>query len=175
METEKQELDKIYTAYTADGPEPTVSPISIPRIREPRDMVYSGPVSSHAENEDQSGQRLQGSGKRKTGRRISTFTAVLILFCIAVISVLYIGNILIVGRLMNQNNQFQIMHRQMQNQHELLKARIIRLSSLERIQQLAQDQLEMQYTKQIPVWIQIDPGQAEKAEEITNQLSGKQQ
>jgi cell division protein FtsL len=81
-------------------------------------------------------------------------------------SVLYIGNILAVGHLIVQINLLQTKHQQILNEQELLKAQINRLSGLERIQQLAHDQLGLQNTRQLPVWIEINPERLNEVEEI---------
>lgn len=174
MEIEKNIIDKEDIAGVMEEPEPTVSTISIPRIREPRDMVYSGIIDMPL-GEDATDNRTQSSrSKVRQKRKISPFTIVLILFGLAVSIVLYIGNILVVGRLLNQINQIQIKHRQIVNQQEQLRAQIIKLSNLERIQQLAHDQLGLQNVKQPPVWIEIDPEQIDEVEEEIQQMEHKQ-
>ena len=169
MRTEKQNLGEIYAARAMDDIEPPTSPISIPKIREARDMVYNG--TAHTLYDDAAPTNtLQAPEKKKQKRRkISPFTIVLLLLGGAVSSVLYIGNILTVGHLMIQNNQLQIKHQQILNEQELLKAQINRLSGMERIQQLAHDQLGLQNTKQLPVWIEIDPERVSEVEEVFQQ------
>jgi cell division protein FtsB len=169
MELEKNNIAETFATSTLEESEPIVSSISIPRIREPRDMVYSGTVNMPlGENAIISGTPLSRD-KKQQRRKISPFTVILILFSIAVASVFYIGNILVVGRLLTKINQLQIKHRQIVNQQELLKAQINKLSNLERIQQLAHDQLGLQNTKQLPVWIEIDPEQINQVEEVIQQ------
>ncbi len=70
---------------------------------------------------------------------------------------------------MMQNNQLQIKHRQILNAQELLKVQINRLSGLERIQQVAADQLGLQNSKQLPVWIEIDHERVSQVEEVLQQ------
>ncbi len=113
------------------------------------------------------------NNKKPRHRKISPFTIVLILLSTAVASVLYIGNILAVGRLMVQINRLQIKHQQILNEQELLKVQINRLSGLERIQQLAHDQLGLQNPKQLPVWIEIDPERINQVEEVIKQMERK--
>jgi hypothetical protein len=67
---------------------------------------------------------------------------------------------------MVQNNLLQTKHRQILNEQELLKAQINRLSGLERIQQLAHDQMGLQNPRQLPVWIEIDPERISEVEEV---------
>jgi cell division protein FtsL len=174
MKLENNNIGEEYTAGVMEEPDSTVSSISIPRIREPRDMVYSGiinmPLGEDATDNGSSSSRSKTRQKRK----ISPFTIVLILFGVAVTIVLYIGNILVVSRLLNQINQLQIKHRQIVNQQEQLKAQVIKLSNLERIQHLAHDQLGLQNIKQLPVWIEIDPDQINEVEEVIQQMERKQ-
>lgn len=165
MQSEAENLSEVYAARVAAEIEPPVSSISIPRIREARDMVYNGTGTIRKENAATDGI-LPDSNKKQHRRKVSPFTVILILFGIAVASVLYIGNILAVGRLMTQNNQFQIKHRQILNAQELLKVQINRLSSLERIQKIARDDLGLQNSKQLPVWIEIDPERVNQVEDV---------
>jgi len=74
---------------------------------------------------------------------------------------------------MSQMNQLQLKHRQILNEQELLKAQINRLSGLERIQQLAQDQLGLRNPNQLPVWIEIDPERVAQVEEVIQQRMDK--
>ena len=72
---------------------------------------------------------------------------------------------------MVQINQLQTKHQQILNEQELLKAQINRLSGLERIQQLAHDQLGLQQNRQLPVWIEMNPERLHEVEEIFQQQS----
>jgi cell division protein FtsL len=88
---------------------------------------------------------------------------------------LYIGNILAVGHLIVQISQLQTKHQQILNEQELLKAQINRLSGLERIQQLAHDQLGLRNTRQLPVWIEISRERINEVEEtFQKQMERKQ-
>ena len=132
-------------------------------------MVYNG-TGTVQNKESSAADGIPPSLNKKPHRRkVSPFTIILILFSTAVASVLYIGNILAVGRLMMQNNQLQIKHRQILNAQELLKVQINRLSGLERIQQVAADQLGLQNSKQLPVWIEIDYERVNQVEEVLQQ------
>jgi cell division protein FtsL len=165
--SEKKNLGEIYAARAMEEREPPASPISIPRIREARDMVYNGTADSSIQAAP--ANSMQPRNKKQKKRRVSPFTIVLLLLGAAVSSVLYIGNILAVGHLMVQINQLQTKHQQILNQQELLKAQINRLSGLERIQQLAHDQLGLQNPRQLPVWIEIDPERINEVEEVFRQ------
>jgi cell division protein FtsL len=169
VKSEKQNLGKIYASQAMEDMDPLTSPISIPKIREARDMVYNGTTDPLNDGTAQINIPLAPRNKNQKRRRISPFTIVLLLLGGAVSSVLYIGNILTVGHLMVQINQLQTKHHQILNQQELLKAQINRLSGLERIQQLAQDQLGLRNPRQLPVWIEIDPDRINEVEEAFQQ------
>jgi hypothetical protein len=169
MEAEKNIAGGTLIGDLQEDADQQISRISIPRIREPRDMVYSGTINVPQTGRIPVGSGVPAGGKKKHKRSVSTFSAVLILIALAVSSVLYIGNILVVGRLMNQINQLQNRHRQILNQQELLRAQIIKLSNLERIRSLAGAELGLQNSKQLPVWIEIDPEQVEQVQEVIQQ------
>ena len=169
MQSETQNLDEVYAARAMEESELPVSSISIPKIREARDMVYNGTETIPSKETTTTDGTPLAFNKKQSRRKVSPFTIILILFGVAIASVLYIGNILAVGRLMAQNNQLQIKHRQILNGQELLKVQINRLSSLERIQQVARDQLGLQNSKQLPVWIEIKPERVNQVEEVLQQ------
>jgi len=104
--------------------------------------------------------------RKATQRKISPFTIVLFLIGAAIVSVLYISNILTVGRLLAHINKMQAKHQQILNEQEMLKVQLNRLASLDRIQQVAQKDLNLINPKQAPVWIEIDPEKVEQVEEI---------
>jgi cell division protein FtsL len=169
LQSETQNLGEVYAARAMAESEPLVSTISIPKIREARDMVYNGTdTMSIKETTTPDGIPL-AFNKKGSRRKVSPFTIILILLGGAVASVLYIGNILAVGQRMAQNNQLQMKHRQILNGQDLLKAQIDRLSSLDRIQQIAHDELGLQNSKQLPVWIEINPERVNQVEEILQQ------
>jgi cell division protein FtsL len=169
VQSETQNLGKVYIARAMAESEPPVSSISIPKIREARDMVYNGTNAIPSKETTTADGIPLVANKKQSRRKVSPFTIILILFGGAIASVLYIGNILAVGRLMAQNNQLQIKHLQILNGQELLKVQINRLSSIERIQQVARDQLGLQNSKQLPVWIEINPERMNQVEKILQQ------
>jgi cell division protein FtsL len=169
VQSETQNLGEMYAARAMAESEPSVSSISIPKIREARDMVYNGTNTIPRQETTTPNGTPLAINKKQSRRKVSPFTIILILLGGAVASVLYIGNILAVGRLMAQNNQLQMKHRQILNGQELLKAQINRLSSLERIQQIARDQLGLQNSKQLPIWIEINPERVNQVEEVLQQ------
>jgi cell division protein FtsL len=173
--SQKQNIGEVYADRAMEENEPPLSPISIPKIREARDMVYNG-TADPLSNEPAAANTLQTPrNKKHKKRRISPFTIVMLLLGGAVSSVLYIGNILSVGHLIVQISQLQSKHQQILNEQELLKAQINRLSGLERIQQLAHDQLGLRNTRQLPVWIEISPERMSEVEETyQKQMERKQ-
>ena len=175
MRSEKQNFGEIYAERAMEEMKALHSPISIPKIREARDIVYNGTIDPLINNAAPVNMPQELSYRKQRKRRVSPFTIVLFLIGCAVSSVLYIGNILAVGRLMVQINQFQIKHNQILNEQELLKAQINRLSGLERIQQLAHDQLGLRNPRQLPVWIEIDPERINEVEEVFQQQMKRKQ
>jgi cell division protein FtsL len=169
VQLESKNLGEVYAARAITESEPLVSTISIPKIREARDMVYNGTDATPSKETTTPDGIPLALNKKQSRRKVSPFTIILILLGVAVASVLYIGNILAVGRLMAQNNQLQMKHRQILNGQDLLKAQIDRLSGLERIQQIARDQLGLQNSKQLPVWIEINPERVNQVEEVLQQ------
>ncbi len=174
MDIDKKNIGEEYLDGILIEPDSAATGISIPRIREPRDMVYNGTIDIPVDNEMPENGIPASSVKVRQKKKISPFSIVMVLFSVAIAIVLYIGNILVIGRLLNQINQMQIKHRQIVNQQELLRTQIIKLSSLERIQQLARDRLGMQKSSQLPVWIEVDPDRIEEVEEIIQQTDQRQ-
>lgn len=175
MRSEKQNFVEIYSERAMEEMEASQSLISIPKIREARDIVYNGTIDPLINNAAPVNMPQELRYRKQRKRRVSPFTIVLFLIGCAVSSVLYIGNILAVGRLMVQINQLQIKHNQILNEQELLKAQINRLSGLERIQQLAHDQLGLRNPRQLPVWIEIDPERINEVEEVFQQQMKRKQ
>jgi cell division protein FtsL len=173
--SEKQNLGEIYATRAMEDIELPSSPISIPKIREVRDMVYNGTTVPLNDASTIVNPLQAPHNKKQKKRKVSPFSIVMLLLGGAVSSVLYIGNILAVGHLIVQINLLQTKHQQILNEQELLKAQINRLSGLERIQQLAHDQLGLRNTRQLPVWIEINPERINEVEEtFQKQLERKQ-
>ena len=166
MRSENKNLGELYAERAMANPEAPISTISIPTIREPRDMVYSG-IPNTAYSPTSSSSDVQN--RKKTKRKVSPFVVIIGLFVVAVSSELYIGNILAVGHLLGQINQLQLKHQHMVSEQEVLRAQINRMAGLERIQQIAQDQLGMKKPSQLPVWIDIDPERVNQVEEVLQQ------
>lgn len=139
---------------------------------EAREIVYRNPIYSYPASTIN--DIFAKENKKQKENKISPFTIVLFLFGLAIVSVLYISNILIVGRLLTQINQMQNKHYEIVNQQELMRAQINKLSNLDRIQKIAQEDLALQKNKQFPIWIDINPNRMEEVNKILeNQLKNK--
>ena len=171
----EQNLGGIYAAHAKEDGEPSLFPGPLSKIREARDMVYIGSTNRLSDEELPVRTLKAPRNKKQKRRRVSPFIMVLFLLGGAMLSVLYIGNILAVGHLMAQINILQTKHQQILNEQELLKAQINRLSGLERIQQLAHDQLGLQNLKRLPEWIEISPERMNEVEEVFTQLLEQKQ
>jgi len=161
---DQQHIGDVYAARAMGEP---ASTISIPTIREARDMVYSG--SPEPVRPPTAAPESAPRNRKSVRRKVSPFTVVLILLAVSVVSVLYIGNILAVGRLLARINRLETMHRQIRNDQEILRVQINRLSSLERIEQAAGSDLGLKKSDQIPVWIPVDPARVNRIEETLEQ------
>jgi len=107
--------------------------------------------------------------RKAVSRRISPFNIMLLLIGAAIAIVLYIGNIIAVNQLMNNVNALETEHREILMEQEILRARINRLASLERIQEKAEE-LGLKSLREPPVWINDDRERIKEIEES----SGKQ-
>jgi len=133
---------------------------------------YQGTSSVYNPHVSSIGELILADAKKKKTKKISPFTVVLFLFALAIASVLYISNKLAVNRLIVQINQMESKHMEMLNEQEILKAKINKLSSLERIRKIASEQLGLQDNKQLPVWLEVAPGREELINETIQELSG---
>jgi cell division protein FtsL len=152
------------------GPDGTGA-IAIPRVREARDMVYSGTMPS-PDAAPSPIVTAESRNRRWTRRTFSPFNIILALIAVAVVSVLYISNVLAVGRLLGQINELEQTHQRLLNNQELLRAQINKLSSLERIGTVAQQQLGLRTPGQAPVWL---PADEERVQELEQALQERRQ
>lgn len=102
--------------------------------------------------------------------KISTFNLILLLLGAAAAIVLYISNIIAVDQLLNDVHKLQVQHQKILNDQEILKARINQMSSLERIQRRAEEELGLQTPRQAPLWLPVD---AKKIEEVKHEMKKK--
>jgi len=95
----------------------------------------------------------------------------LTMIVVAIAIVLYIGNVIAVEELLKEVTDEQAQLQQILNEQEMLKAQINRMSSLERIRKMAEDDLGLHNPKGPPRWIQVDEN---KVREIEQELSSQQ-
>ena len=79
--------------------------------------------------------------------------------------VLYISNIIAVDQLMAEINALETRYQKELMDQELLKAHINRLSSLDRIQNLAEKDLNLKTLRQPPTWLSVDEEKIKNLEE----------
>ncbi len=135
-----------------------------------RPLVYSGTMPVQPDPMISPGFVTPPRNRKIATRKMSTFNIILILFGAAAVIVLYISNIIAVDRLMTEINTLQKQHRGMLNDQEILKAEINRLSSLERINRKAEEELGLVNPKEPPVWISVD---TERIREVEQALQKK--
>ena len=87
----------------------------------------------------------------------------LLVFAVAI--VLYIGNIIAVEQLMRDIGQLEARHRRILADQEILRAQVNRMSSLDRIQKMAEDQLQLKLPTVAPQWITVDSNRIEEVEQ----------
>lgn len=96
--------------------------------------------------------------RRAVQRRISPFTVVLLLFCLATISVLYIGHIITLNHLAVHADTLQAEYDQLVRAGDQLRAEIDRKSARERIVRIATMQLDLHLPLGHARWITVDGG-----------------
>jgi len=89
-------------------------------------------------------------------RKVSNFNILLSLFILAVVSVLYISNIIAVNRRVVEVEELKMAFSRIENMNEILRSEINRKTSMERITKISTEQLGLQYPKQPPIWFEID-------------------
>ena len=102
-----------------------------------------------------------------TKKRTKTSNIVGILFLIATVALLYVGNVIAVNNLAKEVSDLNAKHNQIISTNEVIKAEINRKASLERISLMAQEKLGMTNPKEAPVWFEVDP---EKEIEVKEKL-----
>jgi cell division protein FtsL len=111
------------------------------------------------------------SGK-KTKFKFSMFNAVMLMFGVATIFLLYVYNVISIRGLMVDINRLEVRRQQLLTEQELLKAQYDRLSSLERVRTIAINELGMRDATEPPTPIPIDPERVARAtEEVSKSLN----
>jgi cell division protein FtsB len=95
-------------------------------------------------------------------KKISTFTIILYLFGLAVVSVLYISNIIEVNTLMKEINQIEREYERIRNGNEILRAELNNRTGLEFIGSTAGKRLGLQNPTEPPQWIHIHKNDIER-------------
>ena len=103
----------------------------------------------------------------KARKKAKTSNIVAMLFLVAIVALLYVGNVIAVNNLAKEVNDLQARYNQIVSTNELIKAEINRKSSLERISLMAQEKLGMTNPKEAPVWFEVDP---QKTIDVQEQL-----
>jgi cell division protein FtsL len=104
--------------------------------------------------------------RRATRKRASTFNILLVLFAVAIGSVMYINNIIVVNQLAYEVGQLESRYAKLATENAELQAEVNRKSNVDRIGPKAAEQLGMQYPSEHPGSFAIDKGIQEKAAEI---------
>lgn len=100
-------------------------------------------------------------------RKTKTSNIVVILFAVAVVALLYVGNVIAVNNLAKEVSDLNARYSQIISTNEVIKAEINRKASLERISLMAQEKLGMTNPKEAPVWFEVD---RDKEADIKKQL-----
>jgi cell division protein FtsL len=145
--------------------------IAVPRVHEARDTIYGGTMP-FADGQPAPPPSVETRNRRASRRKFSPFNMILALLAMAIISVLYISNVLTVGRLLQQINDLEQAHQRLLNDQEMLRAQVNRLSSLERVEKIAQEQLGLRTPGQAPVWL---PADEERIRELEQALQERRQ
>jgi cell division protein FtsB len=119
------------------------------RQRERR-YVFGGATPSGAE------RFVPRHNRKAVKRKFSTFSIIVVLFGIAVLSVLYINHIIVVNHLAVEVNELRVRYDRLMNAQALLQADINRKSSWERIGRIATEELGLKYPKEQPVRLTLD-------------------
>jgi len=108
----------------------------------------------------------------KSRRRTRTSNIVGIIFIVAVLAVMYVGNVIAVNNLAKEVNDLNARYSQIVSTNEVIKAEINRKASLERISLLAQEKLNMVNPTEAPVWFEVS---AEKVNEVKEHIAKRKQ
>ena len=134
-------------------------------------VIYGGTTSSPMPQDEFTRQGPDARNRVVNKRKRSPFNLMLTMIGVAIAIVLYVGNVIAVQELLKDVSDEQARLQQILNEQEMLKAQINRMSSLERIRKMAEDNLGLHNPKGPPQWIQID---GDKVREIRQMLSSRQ-
>ena len=134
-------------------------------------VIYGGTMPSPSSQDEFVRQSLVARNKAVRSRKQSPFNLMLMMIALAVAIVLYVGNVIAVQQLLKEVSDEQARLQQVLNEQELLKAQINRMSSLERIRTVAEDELGLHNPKGPPQWLEID---GNKVRAVDQELSSRQ-
>lgn len=83
--------------------------------------------------------------KRQSGKKISIFYFLIMLVMTAIITVIYINNLIEVNQLAAGNNAIKESIKKSVESNDLLRGEVERLSSFERIRSIAKDRFDLTY------------------------------
>lgn len=133
-------------------------------------VIYGGTMPSPSSQDEFARQSLAARNKVVRTRKRSPFNLMVTMIALAVAIVLYVGNVIAVQQLLKEVSDEQARLQQILNDQEMLKAQINKMSSLERIRSMAEDNLGLHNPKGPPQWIEID---GNKVREIQQELSSQ--
>lgn len=134
-------------------------------------VIYGGTMPPPSMQDEFARQSLAVRKKGGKSRKQSPFNLMLTMVALAVAIVLYVGNVIAVQQLIKEVSDEQAQLQQILNEQELLKAQINKMSSLERIRSMAEDELGLHNPQGPPQWIEID---GSKERQIQQELSSQQ-
>lgn len=107
------------------------------------------------------------ANRKITGRRVSIFNVIVLLFVAGIAIVLYVNNILAVNQLAYEVNRLQIRVDSLTNVNTILLAQVNRKSGLEQIGRIATQELRLQYLPpgEQPVLLELDPEKLKRLSE----------
>lgn len=97
--------------------------------------------------------------------KVSTFSIILSIFLLAIVSVVYVSNVIAVNQLLVDVENLKSTYSNIENTNEILRSEINRNSSMERITRIAQEQMGMVFPKEPPVWFELEENTAQSTEE----------
>ena len=150
------------------APAPIRTPVP---ASQPGPVIYGGTMPSPSSQDEFTRQTPAVRNKTVRSRKQSPFNLMVTMIGMAIAIVLYVGNVITVQQLLKEVSDEQTRLQQILNEQEMLKAQINRMSSLERIRKMAEDDLGLHNPKGPPQWLQID---GNKVQEIGRELSSKQ-
>jgi len=131
---------------------------------DPRGRVFPGTMPAPGlSSSNTKTSRRSGATRRK----VSPFTVVVGLLLTAIASVLYISNVIAVSSLAAEVGELEEEYQTIMNEQEMVRAQIARLSGLERVRRIAEDEYGMQYSEAVPGWLTVDPARVEDLRKLS--------